>query len=546
MVTVSKPPETEVEKVRRGNRERQARWRDRRREKRAAILASYDPVPVDLSDPAGVIADWCAATLTVPTGLLAGQPFRLEPWQVDWLREALGPGIREAALTTPRKLGKSGLIAAVLMCYLAGPLNQPGWRAIVVSLTGTLARELRRQIAEIAQVSGLSEVVKDYATPTPGRIIGLNGTEVTILAADKASGHAVGVDLTITDESGLIPESKRHLWDAVYSSVSTRNGRNLHISIRGDSPLFAELRARRDDPVVVWHEYAADENADLLDVDQWHKANPGLGRIKSLDYMRDAAARAVATPAAAAGFRTLDLNLPGSPTQATIVAVADYLKCVAATLPPRAGECWVALDVGGAAAFTGAAAYWPESGRCEVYAGVGGIPDAAARGQGDGVGSLYEQMAALGELWVYEGQRETPLQEFVTDLAARLAGAAVGGLIADEYRAARLLDALDGAGLKHWAARLQVRPVRWKTGNDDCVAFQGAVIGQRVTFPQTIILPAAIRDSEMLTDSGGNVKLDKSRLKGRIDVLTASVLAIGAGERNRKDPMAATGFDDFV
>ena len=168
--------------------------------------ATADSVALDLSDPAAVIASWCAATLTVPTGLLAGQPFRLETWQVEWLRDALADGVREAALWTPRKLGKSGLIAALLLAYLCGPLNRAGWRAIVVSLTGTLAKELRRQVAEIAEVSGLAGVVKDYATPTPGRIVGLNGAECSILAADKASGHAVGVDVTITDEPACCPK----------------------------------------------------------------------------------------------------------------------------------------------------------------------------------------------------------------------------------------------------------------------------------------------------------------------------------------------------
>lgn len=501
-----------------------------------------DAADVDLSDPAGVIADWCAATLTVPTGLLAGQPFRLETWQVDFLRDALADGVREAALTTPRKLGKSGLVAALLLAYLAGPLNRAGWRAIVVSLTGTLAKELRRQVAEIAEVSGLSETVKDYATPTPGRIVGLNGAEVTILAADKASGHAVGVDLTVTDESGLLGESKRGLWDAVYSSVSTRNGRNLHISIRGHSPMFAELRERRDDPAVVWHEYAADENADILDREQWHKANPGLGSIKSLDYMIDAANRAAATPAAQPGFRTLELNLPGDPTAATIVTVADYQRCVAAALPERRGDAWIGLDCGGSNSFTAAAAYWPLTGRCELYAGIGGIPDLLTRSRADGVGGLYPQMAERGELWCYDGMNETPLDDFAADLALRLDGVAVAGLVADEYRVGRLRDALNRAGLNDWAGRLAVRPVRWKTGDADCVAFQGAVLGRRVAFPETLILAAAIRESKLISDNNANIRLDRSREHGRIDVLMAAVLAVAAGERNRPDPDAAPSY----
>ena len=545
MVTAEYRVETREERARRQNRERQQRWRDRRKGEKTAALPVPEPAP-DL-DPADVIAQWAERTLTVPTGRLSGQPFRLDGWQVEFLRDALAPGVREAALTCARKNGKSGKIAALCLCYLCGPLNTANWRAIVVSLTGALAAELRRQIGEIADASGLSELIQDYRSPTPGRIIGQNGAEITFLASDKATGNAVGADLTLTDESGLMPESQRPVWDAVYSCVSGRDGRNLHISVKGDGPMFSELLARRGQPGIVIHEYAADDDADLLDVDEWHKANPGLkSGIKSMDYMRDAAQRAADTPAAQSGFKVLDLNIAGDVGGNPIVTVADYANCVTAALPERAGDCWIALDVGGAAAFTGAAAYWPDTGRCEIFAGVGGIPDPAARGQADGVGDLYQRMADRGELWAYAGQRETPLTDFVADVAARLDGVNVAGLVCDEYRSARVLDALDAAGLKHWAARLQVRPVRWKTGNDDVVAFQGAVIGRRVAFPETLILPAAIRDSQLVADNNGNVRLDKSRLKGRIDVLTAAVLTVAAGERNRRDDSAASGFHDFV
>ena len=64
------------------------RERGRRRRRDATILklraklAELQPTTdlpdyadLDLSDPAGVIAEWAERTLIVPTGLLAGQPF---------------------------------------------------------------------------------------------------------------------------------------------------------------------------------------------------------------------------------------------------------------------------------------------------------------------------------------------------------------------------------------------------------------------------------------------------------------------------------------
>ena len=109
---------------------------------------------------------------------------------------------------------------------LVGPLRRPAWRAVVCSLTANLANELRRQVEEIARASGLydaeaaaanrpptGERIAAYKTPHPGRIVGPDG-DVTCLAADKATGHAVGADLAIVDEAGLLravrtPKKKR-------------------------------------------------------------------------------------------------------------------------------------------------------------------------------------------------------------------------------------------------------------------------------------------------------------------------------------------------
>ena len=44
-----------------------------------------------------MLVDWAERTLIVPTGRLAGQPFRLDGWQIDFLGDALAPGVREAA-----------------------------------------------------------------------------------------------------------------------------------------------------------------------------------------------------------------------------------------------------------------------------------------------------------------------------------------------------------------------------------------------------------------------------------------------------------------
>ena len=511
--------------------------RRRRSERRASRPVATAPVS-ECTDVADDIARWAESTLVVPTGLLAGSPFVIEGWQRDFLRDALQDGVREAALCCPRKNGKSGVIAALVLYYLAGPGNRAHWRAIVVSLTGNLSKELRKQISEIADASGLDSI-RSYNSPTPGRVTGLNNASLDCLSADKSSGHAVGVDLALVDESGLLGEDKRTLWDAVYSSVSTRDGRVLYISIRGASPMYEELRERRGQSGIVWHEYAADENADLMDSEQWHKANPALGTVKSLSYMQDAAARAVESPLAAAGFRALDLNLPGTPNQPNILDVADYQRAVTDALPPRSGECVVALDVGGATAFTAAACYWAATGRCEIYCGVGGIPDIAARGQADGVQDRYSRMERRGELWVYPDVRVTPLTAFLADVAERLADARIVAVVADDYRKAAVMDSLPAS----WGnADFVLRRAVWKEATEDITAFQGAVIGGKVAFPESLALASAIQESRLDFDKGGNTRLEKQRANGRIDCLSAAVLAVAEGLRRARAPREYTGY----
>lgn len=180
------------------------------RQRRTAATATVYPVPDPPVDPAKAIAEWSAG-LVIPDGLLAGQRFTIADWQLRFLREALADGVREAGLSVGRKNGKSALVGLLLLAYLVGPLHKPGWRGIVTSVTGELAKELRHQIEAIAETNNLPVEVR--RSPTPGEVIAPNRARLSFLAADKSTGHALGADLAVVDELGLIPESKRDLWE---------------------------------------------------------------------------------------------------------------------------------------------------------------------------------------------------------------------------------------------------------------------------------------------------------------------------------------------
>ena len=522
------------------------------KEKRNAYMREYrarkradnsPPMPVraDCKEDAGdVVAQWAESSLLVPTGPLRGQPYKLDSWQREWLTNALAPNIREAGLSVARKNGKSGLVAALLLAHLCGPLNGPNWRGVVVSLTGALAAELREAIRQTAEISGLIDRLTIKASPPPGSITGQDGATLTILASDKATGHAIGCDIATIDESGLIPESGRELWNAVLSSVSGRDGRLLCISIRGHGPMFSELAERAGSPGVHWQEFAAPEGCALDDEKAWELANPGLAsRIKSRAYMVDAARRAIAVPADASLFRAYDLNQPLNPSKESICQPSEWVACERKELPARQGGCVVGFDLGGSSSMTALAAFWPSTGRLEAWGAFPDNPSLAERGRADGVGGLYEQMAARGELRTYRG-RVTPVADFLADCAERLAGERILASGADRYRRAEAETALEDAGLD-WLCEWRGQGASaGADGSHDVRSFQRLVLGGRLAVAESLLLRSAVASSELRYDNAGNPALDKRKARARIDALSAAVIAAGLGEMYQNAPARNT------
>ena len=213
-----------------------ARKRAQRARDRAARSYQIDARPavvavVDHADPVGALAAWASEKLIVPPGHhRAGQPMALPDFAVDWLRATWDA--HESALSTARKNAKSAIAAVLALGYLVGPLRRPGWRGAIASISKEKAGELRRQVREIAEASGLD--VRIRRSPYPGVIESSTGSLDT-LSADRTAGHASGYDLVLVDETGMLPERARELLAGLRSSVSARDGAIRHISIRGDS-----------------------------------------------------------------------------------------------------------------------------------------------------------------------------------------------------------------------------------------------------------------------------------------------------------------------
>ena len=304
--------------------------------------------------------------------------------------------------------------------------------------------------------------VKVRRSPYPGVIESASGSLDT-LSADRHAGHASGYELVICDETGLFPERSRDLLAGLRSSVSARNGKVRHISIRGDSPLFKEIL---ENPVVVSSVHAAADGCSIDDEAAWRAANPGLGTIKSLDYMRSEVARVAGVASDEPSFRAYDLNQALSPTREAVCTPADLEACFVDDAEYR-GQAFVGIDIGEAS--SRAPRRSPTGLRAAPFAlGWRSVttPTLVDRSRRDGAD--YAAMERIcGELRTYPG-RVVPVSEFVSQVEVDLSGVDVRTAVADGYRSGELLDCCP------WPLEI-VRSGVGPSGSQAVRAFQRAV-----------------------------------------------------------------------
>ena len=494
----------------------------RARKKAEAIAAEAGAVEAARTppaDPVGALAEWARATLKVPPGHpLAGQPMALPRFAEDFLRA--GWDAQESALSVARKNAKSAVVAILVLGHLVGPLRTPGWRAAIASVTKEKANELRTQIQAIAEASGLDGIVVKRS-PYPGKVVSKTGA-VETLASERTAGHSSSFDLVVVDETGLLPERSRELLAGLRSSVSAKAGRVIHISVRGDSPLFAEVL---DNPATVSHVYAAPEEAEIDDREAWAAANPTLGTIKQTSYMLAEVERIRGAPGDEPSFRAYDMNQNLDPVREMIASPDDLRACFVEELPARAGPCYLGFDFGEAVSGTAAVAIWPSSGRVETWLAYGDTPSLTERQRRDS--SPYVQMERRGELRTYPGRVVKP-DAFLQDVQTDLAGVHVEAAAADSYKDSEVMDFLDRASVR-WPIDFR-RVGAGKDGGRDIRSFQRLIVQKRFRMAENLSLATAIAKSTLRRDANGNPGLNRMNSRGRIDVLSAAVIAAGLAE----------------
>lgn len=252
----------------------------------------------------------------IPEGEHVGKPVVLAQFQIDFIL-AIYDNVHitdTAILSIARKNAKTGTIAFILLAHLVGPEAMQNSRIVSGAMSREQAAEVYNLASKCVMLSEkLSSIIK--IIPSSKKLIGLPmGVEYQAISAEGKTAHGKSPVLAILDEVGQIRGPQSDFVDAITTAQGAyENPLLIYISTQAATDgdflsIQIDDALREKPPKTVCHVYAADEDGDILDEDQWHKANPALGKFRSLNDMRKQAEKAARMPTFENTFRNLNLN----------------------------------------------------------------------------------------------------------------------------------------------------------------------------------------------------------------------------------------------
>lgn len=261
-------------------------------------------------------------------GPLAGKPILLDPWQKFWTAVLYGwrradggrrfiTGYEEVA----RKNGKSTW-KGPQGAYLFLMDGEVGAEVYAVATTREQAMTVFKpafdNIKKWARRS--KKAAKNFIVHQ-----GANQEKVTCdtsvfkpLPANAENLDGLNPSAILFDE--LHAQKSRDVWDVMISALGARFHPLLSaittagfildgICMEQRRYLIKVLRGEIEDDTYFGYVYTLDEGDDPLEERNWPKANPGLGKSKTVAYMRAMARQAARLPSALVNFLTKDLNV---------------------------------------------------------------------------------------------------------------------------------------------------------------------------------------------------------------------------------------------
>ena len=458
------------------------------------------------------------------------------PWQRRFIRGAWRAGVQNAALTIARGNGKSTLCAGIGSCSINGCLEVPRGETLIVAASFEQARIIFDHIRDfLGDVLEDKKLYRVWDTSSVARIVNREtGAMVRALGSDPRRAHGLAPSLVLLDEPAQWPSSTG---ERMLQAILTASGKQPHCKIlaigtkpHSDTHWFSRMLNGGADYSQI---HSAREEDKITHKSTWKRANPSLPLMPDLENaIRKEAKLAMQDGSMLPGFKALRLNMGVEDTEQATLLDAGTWQSIESEDVDMSGRCVWGIDLGGSAASSAVAAFWPDSGRLETLAAFPREPDLYARGLNDGVGTLYQDCYERDEILV-NGGAAVDIPDLIRRARDRFGAPA--RIAADRWRENELRDALKAAGLP--VAKLELRGQGYKDGGEDVRLFRRACLEGRVHPLKSLFLTYAMSEARVTIDAAANSKLAKNseggrRQRARDDTAAASILSVALSERS--------------
>lgn len=479
------------------------------------------------------------------SGEWAGRPFVLEDWQWREIVEPLFGTLRadgrrqyrHGLISLPRKAGKTTLCAG-LANYMTFADREKGAQ---VYLAAASRDQAGLCFAEAANQVKSSPILRDRATVSRAKKLihdHVTGSYLKVISSEAFTAHGLNTHCFIVDE--IAQQPNRELVDVLATSMGARRSPlGLYVGTAGwnrQSIAYElyELAKRIEDGTAVDPTFfhmireAAKED-DPFDEAVWHRVNPSLGTFRSREEFRETAERAKLTPSFLNSFKNLYLNMWTS----TEVQWLDRNKWDACggrvdDNDLKGRRCYGGLDLSTTTDLSAFALAFPDDDEGVTVRVWFWIPEQAIEDRGRRDRVPYRE-------WVEAGLIEaTPgnvidygfIRARVNDLADKYDIREIGF---DPWNSTGLVTELTGDGHEMFPVRQGF--VTLSPPTKECERLVTAGLLRHGGNP---VLSWCADNAMAVRDAAGNLKIDKSKSRDRIDGLAATINALERLSRHQR------------
>lgn len=472
----------------------------------------------------------------VPEGSNVGERIVLAEFQKSFIRAIYDnpDGTLHAYLCIARKNGKTALIAAIFLAHLVGP------EAVLNSqiVSGAMSRDQASLVFKLAVKMvdlepRLGAIIK--YTRTSKMMVGRwMNTEYRALSAEAGTAHGLSPSLIILDEVGQVKGPTSPFIEALTTSQGAHDN-PLLIAISTSSPSDADMFSiwvddaiRSDDPHTVCHVYKADEDSDLMDEEQWEKANPAMGLFRSKRDLAEQMAKAKRLPSMEAAARNLLLNQRVALDKLWMApSVWKSNNGTPSVEVLRKGPVSLGLDLSARADLTAAVLAAADENTGEVHL----VPFVFTPRDGIMARSLrdrvpYQDFVRDGHMYAV-GNKSIDYEDVIKHLIKWTSENQVGidSLEFDRWRIDVFRKSADDLAFAQSADWHEVGQ-GYRDFSPRCDVFMNLALEGKIRHDGHPLLTMAAANAIAVLDAAGSVKLDKSKSTQRIDPLIAAVMAV--------------------